>query len=95
MFRKNTVVAAMLGGALLIGGALPSLADSRHDCEKRIRKAEDNLQREMQRHGERSREAERRRHDLERERQNCRMYFNEKDRHNDPAWQGDHRGGTH
>jgi len=50
MFVKTTV-AAVLGGALLIGGALPAMADWRSDCENRIRRDEDNLRRDIAAHG--------------------------------------------
>ncbi len=73
MFGKTTV-AVVLGGALLVTGALPAMADARKDCEKRIRKAEQNLQREIERHGERGKNVEKRRRELERQRENCRMY---------------------
>jgi len=83
MFRKTSIVAAVLGGVLLMGGALPSLADAQRDCEKRVRTAEQNLQHEIDRHGERGKDVERRKQELERERQNCRKYEGrDRDRHN-------------
>ena len=82
MFRKTTAVAAVLGMAFLIGGALPSIADARSECKERIRKAEYNLKREIERNGERGKEVDRRRRELERERQRCRMY--EKEREDTP-----------
>jgi len=42
-----------------------------HDCAKRIHRAERNLQREIDRHGEHSPEAERKRHELEEVRRDC------------------------
>jgi hypothetical protein len=80
MFGKTTVV-AVLGGALLVAGALPAVADARKDCEKRIRKAEQNLQREIERHGEHGKDVEKRRRELERQRENCRMYERDRDHH--------------
>jgi hypothetical protein len=81
MIRKSTIVATVLGGALLIGSALPALADARSDCEKRVRKAEQNLQHEIDRHGEHGRNVEKRRQQVERERQNCNMNDRNHDRH--------------
>jgi hypothetical protein len=81
MFVKTTV-AAVLGGALLIGGALPAMADWRSDCENRIRRDEDNLRRDIAAHGEHGKNVEKRREVLERDRQNCRMVEErERERH--------------
>ena len=93
MFRKTPIVAAVLGGVLLIGGAVPSMSDARNDCEKRVRNAEQNLQHEIDRHGERGKNVERRRQQLERERQNCRMYDKDRDHHDhdDHGNEGDKR----
>ena len=90
MIRKTTLVATVLGGALLFGGALPSFADARRDCEKRVRRAEQNLQHEIDRHGEHGRSVERYRQRVERERQNCSMYDRDHDRHD-----GDHHDNEH
>ena len=76
-FRK-TGMAALLGASLLVGGAVSVEAQSRYQadrhyrCEQRIRRAEANLQRAIQRHGEHSRQAERRRRELEEIRARCR-----------------------
>jgi hypothetical protein len=83
MFRKTAILAAMLGGALLIGGALPSVADARSECARRVREAERNLQREIERHGEHGRDVERLRREFERQRHECRMYEKDRDRHED------------
>jgi hypothetical protein len=88
MFRKTSIVATVLGGVLVIGGAVPSLADARSNCEKRVRNAEQNLQHEIDRHGEHGKNVETRRQQLERERQNCRMYDKDKERHDN---EGDKR----
>jgi hypothetical protein len=100
MFRKNTIVAVALGGVLLIGGALPSLADERSDCEQRVREAEYNLQLEIDRHGEQGRDVDERRQYLERERQNClaydQSYDNDRrdnDRHDNDRHDNDRREG--
>ena len=78
----KTTVAAVLGGVLLIGAALPVMADERRDCEKRVHKAEQNLQHEIDRHGEHGKNVERRRRELEQQRESCRMYLDH-DHHGD------------
>jgi hypothetical protein len=71
---KSILVAAALGGFLLFTGA-PATRAQDHDrdrqCEQRIHKAEAKLQKEIERHGEQSRQAEKRRHELEQVRQSC------------------------
>lgn len=69
MGRK--LLALACGAMLLAGSASPAIAESRRDCERRVPNAEVNLQKAIRRHGERSRQAEQRRRDLERERARC------------------------
>jgi hypothetical protein len=79
-FRKTGMAvllgASLLGGAGLPGGAVTVQAqgppDRHYRCERRIRQAEANLQRAIARHGENSRQAERRRRELEEIRARCR-----------------------
>jgi len=69
---KTTLLAAVFGVFLLVGGVTPILAGDRDsDCRERIHNAEANLKREIDRHGEHSRQAEKRRHELERVRESC------------------------
>ena len=69
---KATLVAAMFGVFLLVGCVAPARAGDRdHECRERIHKAEEKLRHEIDRHGERSRQAEKRRHELERARESC------------------------
>lgn len=69
---KTTLLAAVFGACLLVGGVTPALAGDRDDsCRERIHKAEAKLRREIDRHGERSRQAEKRRYELERARERC------------------------
>ncbi len=75
---KRMLVAAILGGFLLVGSVTPSQARDR--CEQRVRKAESNLRKAERRHGVRSRQAERRRRDLERVRHECRLDHRYRDR---------------
>ena len=67
---KKILLAPTLGGLLLFGVA--SNSRSCNDCHERIHKAEENLRRAVDRHGEHSREAEQRRRELEEIRNRCR-----------------------
>jgi len=69
---KTTLLAAVLGAFLLVGSVAPTVARDRDDeCRERIHKAEAKLRHEIERHGEHSRQAEKRRHELERARERC------------------------
>ena len=72
----NRVGQALLCLSLLGTAAIPALAD-RDDhnerCERSVHKAEQNLEKAVRRHGERSRQAEQRRHQLEEARERCHM----------------------
>jgi len=71
MQGKLGIVAAVLGGLLLIGSAVPSQAfDSRKDCEKRADKLENEARKEESK-GHRK-EAEQKRREAEKVRQQCR-----------------------
>jgi hypothetical protein len=74
MTRKSGILAAILAGFFLLGSAVPSRALDRDDekCERRVHKAEMNLQKAIRRHGEHSPQAEQRRHQLEEARERCR-----------------------
>jgi hypothetical protein len=73
MFRKTALAAAMLGLFLSVGSVVPSQARDRNDkCEPQIRKAEQNLEKAVRKHGERSRQAEQQRRKLEQARERCR-----------------------
>jgi hypothetical protein len=61
--------AALLGALLL--GVVPAQADRYDNCRQRIRKAEINLDNAVRRHGRNSRQAEKRRMELERVREQC------------------------
>lgn len=85
MFRK-TLIGTALGAFLLAGAVVPLQARDRDDrCEQRIRKAEANLNKEVRRHGEHSRQAEQRRRELEQARARCRA-----DEHHDRDHDRDH-----
>lgn len=71
---KSILFVVALGVWLLAGGVAPAHAGDRdHDrkCEKRIHKAEEKLRKEVERHGEQSRQAEQKRHELEEARRSC------------------------
>lgn len=69
---KIKVAAAALIAFALIAGTVPVRGDDRDEkCERRIHKAEENLEKAVHKHGEHSRQAEQRRHDLEEAREHC------------------------
>jgi len=82
MFGK-TVLGALLCVSLLTGGAIPASADRDDRCRRDIRKAEQNLDKAVRKHGERSRQAEQRRHQLEEVRERCHMRDRDHDRDHD------------
>ena len=88
ILRKTTLTSLLLGSCCLFGGVASLQADHRSDCEKHIQKAEDNLYKEIRKHGEYSRQAENRRRELEQARYGCRVvaryrYGRDRDRYYD------------
>jgi hypothetical protein len=72
MTRRHGILAAVLAAFFLLAGAAPTQALDRDDkCERRVQKAEANLQRAIRRHGEHSRQAEQKRRQLEETRERC------------------------
>ena len=71
----KTGMAVVLGASLITGMSVTTLAqtpaDRHYRCERRIHRAELNLQRAIARHGENSRQAARRRRELEEVRARC------------------------
>ncbi len=61
---------ALLTMVGLVGSSLPARADD-HRCERDIHRAEENLRVAIEKHGEHSRQAEKRRHELEDVRHRC------------------------
>jgi hypothetical protein len=85
-FGKTTMLAAVLGGMFVVGGGAAFGADREKDrekCEQRIHKAEENLRKQIYHHGERSRQAEIARDNLDEQRDKCRREFREHDRDRD------------
>ncbi len=70
MFSK-AMTCAMLGASLLVGVATPARADRDDKCRRDIQKAEENLDKAVRKHGEHSRQAEKRRQQLEEVRERC------------------------
>lgn len=69
---KASLLVALLSAFLLFGGVTPTQARDRDgDCYRRIQRAEEKLEREIHRHGPYSRQAEKRRHELEEARERC------------------------
>jgi len=87
LFSK-AILCAMLGASLLIGVATPAHADRDDKCRRDVHKAEENLEKAVRKHGERSRQAEQRRHQLEEVRERCRMRDRDHDHDRD---HDDHR----
>ena len=84
--RAKALIAACVVSIFLVG-AVPARAlnaDRDHDrdrkCEQRIRKAEFNLDKAIRRHGPGSRQAERRRQELEEARERCHHGDHDRDR---------------
>jgi len=76
---KNILLVAASGVLLLVGGVARTQAgDSDRQCQQRVHRAEEKLRKEIDRHGEHSRQAERRRHELEEARRSC---GGDRDRH--------------
>jgi len=69
---KNILFVPALGVFLLAGGvARTQASDNDRHCDQRIHKAEENLRKAIDRNGEHSRQAERRRHELDEAKRSC------------------------
>ncbi len=76
MTRKIRILCvALLTIAGLVGSSLPVRADDEHErherCERDVHRAQDKLQDAINRRGEHSRQAEKRRHELDEVRRRC------------------------
>jgi hypothetical protein len=85
--KARTLIAALVVFSFL-GGAVPARAlDRDHDndrkCEERIRNAERRLRNAERKHGEHSRQAQARRHDLEEARERCHRGDRDRDHDHD------------
>lgn len=79
----KTLLCAMLGASLLAAVATPARADRDDACRRQVRKAEENLEKAVRKHGEHSRQAEQRRHQLEETRERCHMRDRDRDHDRD------------
>ena len=94
---RATLLGAALGGAMLLGGALlpggTAQAQNQHQCQERLRREEWRLERDIERHGFYSRQAQRDRTRIRELRDRCRF-----ERRHGRRWDGDwdergrHRG---
>ena len=76
---KSILCVPALGVLLLAGGvARTQASDNDRQCQQRIHRAEEKLRKEIDRHGEHSRQAEKRRHELEEAQRSC---GGDRDRH--------------
>jgi hypothetical protein len=73
------MLCAMLGASLMAGVATSARADDR--CDRDMRKAQENVDKAVRKHGEHSRQAEDRRHELEAVRERCRAHDHDHDHH--------------
>ena len=95
MTGKGLLLAAAAGLAFTLAGAQPARADrydhDRRDCYRKIDKQEDKLQKEVRRHGWRSRQAQREREKLDRIRYQCgdRYGWGRNDGRRDRDWRDD------
>ena len=83
---------ALLTNTGLVGSSLPARADDRDRdsrCEKRVHQAEDKLRDAVQRHGEDSRQARKRREQLEEARRQCPDHH-DMDHHDNDHHDNDH-----
>ena len=88
MFKKAKTLIAAFVILSFLGGAVPARAldrdrDDDRRCEQRIRNAERRLHDAERRHGEHSRQARARRHDLEEARERCHRGDRDHDRDHD------------
>lgn len=67
----KTLCIALLSIAGLVGSSVPARADRDDKCERRIHQAEEKLRVAIQRHGEHSRQAHKRREELEEVERRC------------------------
>ena len=96
MRRGQALLAvAALSAFLLFVGAPALSADEGHECRERIEKAEAKLEKEIRKYGWRSRQAEKRRADLNAARERCwnqyHRWYSGRDHnwHNDRDWDRD------
>ena len=81
---KSTLAASLAGGLLLFGGATRVLAAADADsCHRDVEKWESRLDRDIERHGNDSRQANHDRHELREAREKCERYQGDNHTYND------------
>jgi hypothetical protein len=71
LFRAPALAAVVLGGSMILVGASSAQAHDRDDCRRTVDRAERKLNREIERHGYYSRQANHQRHELQEARERC------------------------
>jgi hypothetical protein len=75
MLVKTTLVSALAGGLMLFGSATNARADDRDSGYRNVQKWEQKLDRDIERHGVNSRQANHDRHELDEARESCQRRF--------------------
>jgi hypothetical protein len=87
MLLKMTLVSALAGGFMLFASATNARAADRDSCQQNVQRWEQKLDRDMDRHGVNSRQANHDRRELSEARESCERRFGN-------SWQ-DHRQDDH
>jgi len=72
---KTTLISAFAAGMILMAGATTARASDFNSCRRNVDKWEDRLERDISRHGYRSRQANHDRHELGEARESCERRF--------------------
>jgi hypothetical protein len=83
MLLKTALASGLAGGFLLLGGATTVRADDVDSCHRNVEKWESRLERDIDRHGVYSRQANHDRHELAEARESCEHRYGN-------AWRGNH-----
>jgi hypothetical protein len=75
MLLKTTLVSALAGGLMLFGSGTNARADDRDSCNENVQRWEQKLDRDIDRHGVNSRQANHDRHELNEARETCQRRF--------------------
>jgi hypothetical protein len=75
MSLKTTLIFALAGGFMLFGVATHAHADDRDSCSRNVQNWQQKLDRDIDRHGFRSRQANNDRHELDEARETCQRRF--------------------
>jgi hypothetical protein len=75
MRLRTTLVSGLVGGLMLLSITPKNLADDRDSCYRNVQNWEQKLDRDIDRHGVNSRQANHDRHELGEARENCKRRF--------------------